>query len=171
MNSLALFFSSHGRIGRKPFALAIALVYVLIFASQLLLSTGVTARANVVPFALLQGLLTFAWYALHAKRLRDAGRGTGAATALAVLYAMSVVLFLLLVELVIGVSAGGSGGKPGGEFAALLFVLFLVAMFSGDPSFGLFFYLATVLLVLIFLPLVIAMGFSLWAGTRTPASP
>src|SRR5262245_64840517 len=97
MESLALFLSSHGRIARKPFALAVLLVYVLVFASQLLLSTPVTRHANVIPFALVQGLLTFSWYVLHAKRLRDAGRGTGVATALAILYAMSVVLFLLLV--------------------------------------------------------------------------
>src|SRR4051812_25043618 len=113
MESFALFFSSSGRVAQKPFTIAVVLLYVLIVLSQGLLSPVVTARANVVPFALVQAVATYAWYALHAKRLRDAGHGTGVALGLAILYGMSVVLFLLLVALVIGVSGGAKG--EGGE--------------------------------------------------------
>jgi uncharacterized membrane protein YhaH (DUF805 family) len=170
MDSLALFFSASGRIARKPFAICVAVVYVLIFASQLLLSPAVTLRLNVLPFALLQGALTFAWYALHAKRLRDGGYRTGVVVGLAILYAMSVVLFILLIELVLGVNLG-SGKNSGSDFASLVLVIFLVAMFTGEPGIGLFFYLATVILVLIFIPLLIATGFSFWAGARVSAPP
>jgi len=170
MGSLALFFSSHGRIARKPFAIGAAIVYVLIVASQLLLSMPVTARANVIPFALAQGLLTCAWYALHAKRLRDAGRATGGSAALAVLYAMSVVLFILLIELMIG-GGGSSGGdgKQGGLLPTLLVWLALGAMLAGMQAMDLFLYLAIVIAVLILLPFLIALGFSIWLGTRLPA--
>ncbi len=168
MESLALFFSSRGRIARKPFALAVLLVYVLMFASQLLLSTAITTRLNVLLFALAQGLLTFAWYALHAKRLRDAGRGTAAATALAVLYALSVVLFLLLVELVIGTDA--TTGNQGGVLTTMLVWLAMGAVFAGMDAMNLFLYLAIVIMVLTLLPFVIAIGVSLWIGTR-PSAP
>jgi uncharacterized membrane protein YhaH (DUF805 family) len=169
MESLALFFSTSGSLARKPFAIGAVLVYVLIVLSQALLSPIVTAYANVAPFALMQAALTYVWYALHAKRLRDAGHGAGAAFGLAVLYAMSVVLFLLLVALVLGVSMAGSKSQ-GGDLATIVLVFFLVALFTGDPGIGLFFYLATAIMVLIALPLLIALCFSVWAGTRPQAS-
>jgi hypothetical protein len=49
-------------------------------------------------------------------------------------------------------------------------VIFLIAMFTGEPGIGLFFYLATAILVLIFIPLLIAMAFSVWAATRPPVA-
>ena len=170
MDSLALFFSSSGRLAPKPFAIGVLLVYVVILLSQALLSPIVTARASVAPFALVQAVLTYAWYALHAKRLRDAGYGTGAAIALAILYAMSVVLFLLLVAVVLG--TGFSSGKgQGGDLASIVLVFFLIALFTGDPGIGLFFYLAAAIMVLVSLPFLIAVCFSVWAGTRPQASP
>jgi uncharacterized membrane protein YhaH (DUF805 family) len=168
MDSLALFFSSRGRIARTPFAIAVVLVYVLIFASQLLLTQPITARANVIPFVLVQGLLTFAWYALHTRRLRDIGRGSGGASALAILYALSVVLFILLVELAIG--TGSTSDNQGGLLVTMLVWLALGAVVAGMDAMSLFLYLAIVIMVLILVPLVIAIGFSLWAGTR-PSAP
>jgi len=166
----SLFFSPHGRIARKPFAIGAAVVYLLIVASQLLLSAPLTARANVIPFALAQGLLTYAWYALHGKRLRDAGRATGAALAIAVLYAMSVVLFILLLELVVGPGNGGADGKEGGLLTSLLVWIALGAVLAGMQAMDLFLYLAIVIAVLILLPFVIAVGFSIWLATR-PSAP
>jgi len=170
MGSLALFFSPHGRIARKPFAIGAAVVYLLIVASQLLLSAPVTARANVIPFALAQGLLTYAWYAVHAKRLRDAGHATGAAAAIAVLYAMSVVLFMLLIELVL-VSGGTTfvESKGGSLLTSLLVWIALGAVLAGMQAMDLFLYLAIVIAVLILLPFVIALGFSIWLATRPSA--
>ena len=167
----SLFFSPHGRIARKPFAIGAAVVFLLIVASQLLLSAPLTARANVIPFALAQGLLTYVWYALHGKRLRDAGRATGAATAIAVLYAMAVVLFMLLLELVIGPgNSGGAGGNQGGLLTSLLVWIALGAVLSGMQAMDLSLYLAIVIAVLILLPFVIALGFSVWLATR-PSAP
>ena len=171
MESLALLFSSHGRIARKPFVLAVLLVYVLIVVSQLLLSKTVIARLNVLPFALAQGLLLFCWYALHAKRLRDTGRATGAATGIAVINAMSVVLFLLLLELMLGISAMGiATKKEDQELVAVLLIIFLLALFSGSGAIDLFYILSVVVLGLIALSPVIAAGFSLFIGTR-PSAP
>jgi uncharacterized membrane protein YhaH (DUF805 family) len=171
MESLALLFSSHGRIARKPFVLAVLLVYVLIVASQLLLSKTVIARLNILPFALAQGLLLFCWYALHTKRLRDTGHGTGAATGIAVLNTLSVVLFLLLLELMLGISAMGiASKKEDQELVAVLFIIFLLALFSpGNDPISAFYILSFVVLGMIALSPVIAAGFSLWLGTRASA--
>jgi len=162
MDSFAQFFSPVGRTARNPFALGAVLVYVLIVASYLLVSQPVVTRSGVAPFALVQVALTYAWYALHARRLRDAGYGTGWALVIAILYCLGVALFLLLAQFVSVLD----NGKDGSAFIFLLVVLFLIAVFSGDPS-----YLVNVALVLLFVigtPLLIALGFSIWACTRPP---
>ena len=74
MESLALFTSASGRIAPKPFWLGVVAVYVASFLSQFLLAAPVTARASVLPFLVAQAAIAWAWYALHARRLRDAGR-------------------------------------------------------------------------------------------------
>ena len=60
MDPLALFLSSSGRIAPRAFALAIILVYVAGFLSQILLGAPVIARSGLWPFALTQGVLTWA---------------------------------------------------------------------------------------------------------------
>src|ERR1043166_2132718 len=167
MDSLAPFFSASGRIAARPFAIRIVIVYALIFASQLLLSQVVMSRVSIAPFVVLQGALTFAWYALHTKRLRDGGRHTAPAFALAVLYAMSVILFILLMALVLSMDLGVGDESD----IALLMVFIVLAALAADPVAGLFFYLAVVRLVLVFIPLLIAVAFSLWAGMRPSLPP
>jgi uncharacterized membrane protein YhaH (DUF805 family) len=161
MESFAQFFSPFGRTARNPFAMGAVLVYVLIVASYLLVSQSVVTRSGVAPFALVQVALTYAWYALHAGRLRDAGYGTGWALVIAILYCLGVALFLLLAQLVSVVEP-----KPGSAFILLLIFLFIVAVFAGDPN-----PLVGVALGLLFVtgtPLLITLGFSIWAGTRPP---
>src|ERR1043166_5750847 len=162
MESFAQLFSPFGRTARNPFAQGAVLVYCLIVASYLLVSQPTVNRSGVAPFALVQVALTYAWYALHARRLRDAGYGTGWALVIAILYGLGVVVFLLLAHFV-GVLAAD---KPGSALNVLLVVLFLVAVLSGNP--GPLVYLAFVLLFAIITPLLIAFGFSIWAGTRPP---
>ena len=162
MESFAQFFSSFGRTGRDSFALGAVPVYVLIVVSYLLVSEMVVARSGVAPFALVQVALTYAWYALHARRLRDAGYGTGWALVIAILYCFGVALALLLAQF-------GSvfvNGKDNSPFLFLLLVLFFAAAISGNPS-----NLAPFALVPLFVtgaPLLITLGFSIWAGTRPP---
>jgi hypothetical protein len=79
-----------------------------------------------------------------------------------------MVLLILLVQFVSG--GPDSEGKPG-EFVGLLVLVFLVAFLSGDPNtIGLFFYVALIILAIILIPLLIALGYSIWAGTR-PSAP
>ena len=70
MESLALFFSGFGRLAPKPFAHAVVAVYVAAFLSQLLISPPVMLRIGLAAFALVQAMAMWAWFCLHAKRLR-----------------------------------------------------------------------------------------------------
>src|ERR1700692_3145315 len=105
MNPLSLPFSPAGRISPRTFSIAVALVYVASFGSQVLLAAPVTMRAGLAPFVLVQLVLLWVWFALHAKRLHDAGRGMGLAVGVGLLYALGIILLLLLVELMIGATS------------------------------------------------------------------
>ena len=87
MESLALYFSLFGRLAPKTFARAVVAVYVTAFVSQLLISPVVMLRLGLAPFALVQATAMWAWFCLHAKRLRDADRPLSLAVAIAVLAA------------------------------------------------------------------------------------
>ena len=160
MESLALFFSASGRLAPRPFAAGVAMVYLAAFLSQLLLSPPVLLRAGFAPFILVQALSIWAWFCLHAKRLRDAGGDIGPAIAIVVLYAMAMILFLLVIAL-LGPETPGEGS------AGTLIVFDLLGMLRGDL--GLFAYVAAGIFALIFAPMLIALAFSVWAATRSTA--
>lgn len=171
MASLPTIFSSSGRIAPKPFALGALTVYLASFLSQFLLAAPITARASVVPFLLVQTAIAWAWYGLHVRRLRDAGRPTGSAIALTILYAMAVVL-LLLVMLAIDAPGQPTGPEttPYANVFQVFLVLFLLSMILGDPNMGMFGYVVLGVIVLMMLPLLIAIAFTVWAATR-PRAP
>jgi uncharacterized membrane protein YhaH (DUF805 family) len=176
MASLPAFLSASGRIAPKPFALGAAAVYVASFLSQFLLAAPVTARASVVPFLLLQIVVAWFWYSLHVRRLRDAGRPTGSAIALTILYALAIVL-LLLVMLAIDAPGQPTGPEttPYTNVFQVFLVFFLIGMILGDPNLGMFGYVMLGVIALVLLPIVIAIGFTIWVGTRPrvpePAPP
>jgi uncharacterized membrane protein YhaH (DUF805 family) len=161
-------FSPAGRISPRTFAIAVALVYVASFGSQVLLAAPVTMRAGLTPFVLVQLALLWVWFALHAKRLHDAGRGMGLAVGIGLLYALGIILLLLLVELMIGTTThSANGGAFTGADFLQLFVIFTLLGAFGDPNLGAFGLWLMGALALIFAPMLIALGFSLWAATRT----
>jgi len=83
--------------------------------------------------------------------MRDAGHSTGSALAIAILYALSIVLFLLVVEVLFGITPRQVPPGPAVELArALVILLFLAALLTGDGSISLFFYVALVITVVMF---------------------
>ena len=170
MAVLPTFLSAAGRLAPKPFALGAVAVYLASFLSQFLLAVPITARASVVPFLVVQIAVAWAWYALHVRRLRDAGRPTGSVIALTILYAMAVVLLLLLT---LAIDAPGQATGPDATPFASVFqvflVLFLLSMILGDPNMGMFGYVVLGVIAVMMLPLLIAIAFTVWAATRPRA--
>jgi uncharacterized membrane protein YhaH (DUF805 family) len=166
MESLAFWFSPSGRIAPKSFARGILTVYAVAALSLLLMSAPVLLRVGFAPFALVQALACWAWFCLHAKRLRDAGRDPGAALAVAGLYALAIVLLLLVLTL----AAPLRGGAQAPDAAAAGAWTDLFALAGGDSDPGLFAYVGAGLLALIVLPMLTAVAFSIWAATRRGAA-
>ena len=170
MNVGSMLFSSSGRLPPRPFAVGIAVVYIASFLSQALLSAPVTNHVGLWPFAAIQAALIWAWLALHIKRLRDAGRGAGFAAGIACLYVLFLILLLLVLAMVTASETTGSNFLLEGQALIHLFVVIYVitAVLSGSEGVLMLWLLGFLLLLL--LPLLIGIGFSIWAGTR-PSSP
>lgn len=161
---------STGRLARGPFLLAIGMVYLASFVSQMLLSAPVTGRLSVLPFIVAQAVLIWLWIELHRRRLRDAGRPTGIVFGIAMIYVLEVVLLVLLVWLVFVSPATSGGASTESSIFQLFVLLYLLGSLSGDPTFGalqvwLFGFVAVMLL-----PVAIALVFSVWAATRPSAA-
>jgi uncharacterized membrane protein YhaH (DUF805 family) len=172
MSPFALFFSPFGRLSSRPFVLAVVVVYGVSFLSQALLAAPMTARASLLPFALAQAVVAWSWFALHAKRLRDAGDGIAFALAIAILYALAVVLLLLFIQVIAGTAGGSTRNDFGaGGIVSLIVVVSVIAEFAGDTNLGAFYFFLLALLVLISVPVVLALGVSVWAARRPTADP
>ncbi len=164
MSTYAAMFSAAGRLAPKPFALGAGAVCLVSFLSQFLLAAPVMSRASIVPFLLVQSAIAWFWYALHTKRLRDAGRSSGLVVALTALYGLAIVLLLLVT-----VAANAPGGSDAEGIAGIFQVfllLFLIGSVLSDPHLGIFGVVALGILALVMLPIAIAMGFTVWAATR-----
>jgi len=165
--------SQTSRIAGGPFILAVIAVYAVSFLSQMLLSAPVTARMSVVPFVLVQIVLIAVWIVLHRRRLHDAGRPTGVVIGIAMIYALEVVLLTLLIWIVSAPSGTSSFADDGAGIFHLFTILYLLAVLTGDPNLGALQIWLMGFAVVMFLPILIAICFSLWAATRPslPASP
>ena len=164
MESLALFFSARGRLAPRAFAAGAAVVYGTAFLSLLLISLPVMLRLGLAPFALVQAIALWSWFCLHAKRLRDADRRIGVAVAIAVLYALAVILFLLLVALIMPFGDVAQTARADDVLAPPLLIATLTAQT------GIFAYVAAAILALVVAPVPMAIGFSIWAATRSAAA-
>src|SRR5262249_6198668 len=111
MTFLAFPLSPFGRASPRAFAVAIGIVYLAGFASQVLLAAAVTTRAGLAPFVLVQSILLWVWFALHARRLRDCGCGVGWAIGIGLLYALGIALMVVLVELMVGTTTHNASGS------------------------------------------------------------
>jgi uncharacterized membrane protein YhaH (DUF805 family) len=170
MSAFAAMFSTSGQLAPKPFALGAVAVYGVSFLSQFLLAAPITARASIVPFLLVQGVIAWLWYALHVRRLRDAGRSIGVVVALTAIYVLAIVLLLLVMVAVQAPgSASGAGSGPFTEIFQVFLLLFLIGSVFSDPNLSVFGFIVLGVLALVMLPILIAAGFTIWAATRPRA--
>jgi uncharacterized membrane protein YhaH (DUF805 family) len=168
---LPALISPAGRLARAPFVIGVLVVYLLSFLTQALLSAPVTGRLGLWPFALIQAALTWAWYVLHARRLRDAGCGSGTAVGIAILYAMVIVLVLLIMAMFTATDTSLEPIKGGQGLIHLFAVIFFFSALFGTGEFaGTLGYWLMAFGLLMLTPVLIAFAYSIWTATR-PSAP
>jgi uncharacterized membrane protein YhaH (DUF805 family) len=172
MHPLHLLFSPSGRLGPRAFLLGVLGVYAAGAASQWLTVPDIIGRLGLWPFAAVQGALTWIWYALHARRLHDAGRRSAVAAGAAVLYGLAVVLLLIIGASFFTTSADlrtGASASATGALELMLFI-YIVSHLLGAPSFDLGSAVVAILVALAVVPVIMALGVTMWAATR-PGAP
>jgi hypothetical protein len=168
---MASMSSSPARLAPLPFAVAVVAVYLVSFGSQVLLSPPVTRWAGVWAFLLVQAALIGVWIVLHGSRLRDAGRPAGLAIGVACVYALEIVLLALLVWLILSSGMNRPDeGASGASILQLFVILYLLTALAGEPGLAGLQLWVVGFVALLVLPVLIAVGFSIWAGTR-PSAP
>ena len=110
-------------------------------------------------------MLIWVWFALHAKRLRDANRSTGLAAGASLLYALSIVLLLIVATAFFTASPSATtGANPTGALGLIL-LLSIVTTLAGSSSYDLGWFAVVILMLLALLPIVVAVAVTLWAAT------
>ena len=165
MPMLRLLFSPRGRLSPQSFIVAAAVIYLAGAASQLLTMPNVLARAGPWPFLLAQALLVWTWFAVHAKRLHDAGRNTGLAAAAAILYALAVLLLVIVAAAFYGPLAGQVPDANAAGAYGLILLLSVIAVLIGAPHYDLSWLLVAFLVLLAIVPIILAAFTTLWAAT------
>jgi uncharacterized membrane protein YhaH (DUF805 family) len=164
-NPITLFLSPAGRLSPETFGLAVVVVYAFAFAAQFLPSS-----TGYWPFTLAQVVLTWSWYGLHAKRLRDAARTTVPAAVIAILCGLAVVIVLVAATMatdrLLGAGALNAGTLPSPSASMLIIILYLVGVSSDAGGTGAVGIMLAGVAAIAAMPVVIAIGFSIWAGTR-----
>jgi uncharacterized membrane protein YhaH (DUF805 family) len=165
MRTLRLLFSPSGRLGRQAFVLAAIGVYAVGVASQWLTAPGIMARGGVWLFGIVQVVLIWIWFVLHAKRLRDADRSAGVAAAAAIVYFLAVMLLLFLLGTVFG-DLSTEAHDPNATGALTLILIIWAAAILSDASAADFYWLGVLVSVAAALPIVFTLAVTLWAATR-----
>jgi uncharacterized membrane protein YhaH (DUF805 family) len=170
MHALRLLFSPTGRLSPQTFIVAAGLVYVAGIASHVLTAPEVIVRVGLWPFLAVQVALVWIWYAVHAKRLHDAGQTSGLAAGVSLLYALSVALLVVVAVSFYGALAGEShDANTAGALGLILFVS-IIAILAGSSHYDVGWLIVAILLVLAFLPVVLAVATTVWAATRPSAA-
>ncbi len=166
MQALRFLFSPSGRLRPRAFGFCAAAVYAAGVASQRLTVPDVIAWGGLWPFAIVQALLIWIWFSLHAKRLRDAGRTIGLAAGVSVLYALSVVLLLIVAAAFFNTAAVAATDANAASALGLVLLVSIVAILVGSPHYDFAWLMAAILTATGLLPVIVALVFTLWVATR-----
>jgi uncharacterized membrane protein YhaH (DUF805 family) len=166
MQALRTIFSPSGRLSPQAFVVAAVAVYAAGVAAQWLTIPEILVRAGIWPFAIAQALLIWIWYALHAKRLRDAGRSADFAAGAALLYALSIVLLLIVATSFFKPHDGGTIDPNATAALNLILLVSVIAALAHTSGQDIGALIVTILVILAFLPVIVAVAVTLWAATR-----
>lgn len=166
MQALRFFFSSEGRLAPQPFLIGAIAVYALGLASHLLTTPAALTRAGLWPFVAAQFVLVWLWFALHAKRLRDAGHGSGVAAAVATVYVLSVALLLFVADSFFNTSDGLMGNANAAGALDLILLLYVIDTLLGSTQYDLAWVVVALLTLMALIPVVVTVACTVWAATR-----
>jgi uncharacterized membrane protein YhaH (DUF805 family) len=165
MQILRLLLSPSGRLGPQAFVLAILSVYAAGIASQWLTVPGIIMRGGIWPFALVQVLLIWIWFSLHARRLHDADQSAGVAAAAAIFYLLAILVLAFLLGTLFSDASTQIHDTNTASALTLILFIWIVAILSGTPDAN-FYWLGVLVFVAAALPIIVAVGVTLWAATR-----
>jgi uncharacterized membrane protein YhaH (DUF805 family) len=169
MHVFSFLFSPSGRLAPRPFVSGALIVYLLGAASQLLTAPDVLRRGELWLFVAAQLVLIWIWFSLHAKRLHDAGRSIGLAVGIALLYLLSVVLLLIVADGFFATSNLPLGDANAGGALWLIMILYIVSALAGSAQYDLVSVVVAILIFMAVVPIVLAVGFTLWTA-RLPSA-
>ncbi len=170
MQALRIIFSPSGRLSPQLFIVLVVLVYLAGVASHALTVPDVIMRAGLWPFVAAQALLIWIWYALHARRLHDAGRTASLAAAATILYTLAVALMIIVAASFYGALSAQAPDVNTASALGLILLVAVIAILLGAPHYDVAWLMVTVLLLLAFVPIILAVAVTLWAASR-PSVP
>lgn len=166
MQALRFLVSPNGRLSPRTFIYGALAVYLFGAVSHLLTTPDIIRHAGLWPFVAAQALLVWIWFVLHAKRLHDAGRGSGLAVAVGLLYVLSVVLLMAIADSFFN-TTDGLMANPGATGALeLILLLYVIVTLIGSPHYDLAWLMVVALMLIGFAPIAVALIFSVWTARR-----
>ena len=166
MQAFGFVLSPRGRLRPQPFVYGALAVYLVGIASHLLTAPDVVSRGGLWPFIVVQAVLIWMWFVLHAKRLHDAGRGDGLAVGLGLLYVLSIVLLLILADSFFNTSDGPMMNANATGALGLILLLYVVSALLGSTHYDLAWAVVAILTLMAFLPVIAALSLTIWAASR-----
>lgn len=166
MAALRFLCTPSGRLPPRPFIVGAVVVYLLGAGSHLLTLSDVMARAGLWPFVVVQLILVWCWFTLHAQRLHDAGRGGGLALGVVALYVLAIALLLILANGFFSTPDGTMGNPNAAGAIELIVLLYVVADLLASSHYDFAWVVVAILTLLAFVPVVVTLGFTAWAATR-----
>jgi uncharacterized membrane protein YhaH (DUF805 family) len=170
MDALRLLFSPSGRLGPQAFIFNVIAVYAIGVAAQWFAAPQIQGNTGIWPFAAMQALLIWIWYALHAKRLRDADRPSGLAAGAALLYALSVVLLLIVATNFFRPYIGGPSDPTATAVLNVTVFLAVLLELTRTSVRDVNTLVVGVFVIMALLPTIVALAVTVWAASR-PSAP
>ena len=140
-------------------------------ASHLLTAPGIVAQAGPWPFAAIQAVLIWIWFTLHSKRLRDAGVGASLVAGVSLLYALSVLLLVIVEASFAGAIASQTGDAKAASGLELILLVSIIALLLSSAHYDLTWAVVAILLAVEFVPIVLALGTTVWAAAQPSRQP
>jgi hypothetical protein len=156
----------HRPLAPRPFIFIALAIYAAGALSHALTMPPILSRAGLWPFIATQLVLIWLWYVAHARRLADAGRGSGLALGVALLYLLSTALLLIVADSFFNTSEGPLGNPAATAALGLIVVFYVITTLLGTPQTDLAWVMVAALTLVALAPILVAVFFSLWTATR-----